>query len=414
MIENPVALLLLFVAIVSSLYFLTQVETFKKIFRYLPLPFWCYFLPAIISTLGWIPQESPLYSKLSRFLLPACLILILLGATLAPLIRLGVRTLGTMIAASFAIFSGGLLSFFLLLILSGTSPNSESAVGELWKGWGCLAASWNGGSANMVAVKEILKTPETIFSNLIVVDVVVAYGWMAFLMVISKTQGKINKFLGATGMEEVDRNADFQKRDSSPAIVLSAGNVAQNDSLSVRARANFSVALLALICGQALWSFSQFLPEWGAILNRMTWTVIFATLLPILVTIPLEKKLQVLNTANLGNFLLYLLLASMGAKANLTSLFSAPIFVALGFFWITVHALTLFTFGKFFHIPISLLACASQANVGGPVSAPIVAAVYNKNLVPAAVLLAVLGAIYGTGMGLVLAETCRRMMNFII
>jgi uncharacterized membrane protein len=55
---------------------------------------------------------------------------------------------------------------------------------------------------------------------------------------------------------------------------------------------------------------------------------------------------------------------------------------------------------------MSLLAAASQANIGGPASAPVVAGIYQPGLAPVGLLLAVLGNIMGTYAGLACAAVC--------
>jgi uncharacterized membrane protein len=50
------------------------------------------------------------------------------------------------------------------------------------------------------------------------------------------------------------------------------------------------------------------------------------------------------------------------------------------------------------------LAVASTANVGGIASAPVVAAAFNKQLVPVGVLYALIGSFMGTFVGLLAAQ----------
>ncbi|MFS8064502.1 MAG: DUF819 family protein, partial [Luteimonas sp.] len=56
-----------------------------------------------------------------------------------------------------------------------------------------------------------------------------------------------------------------------------------------------------------------------------------------------------------------------------------------------------------FHFDMYLCGISSLAHVGGVAACPILAASYSAALVPVAVLLALLGYILGTGMGLLMA-----------
>jgi len=57
-----------------------------------------------------------------------------------------------------------------------------------------------------------------------------------------------------------------------------------------------------------------------------------------------------------------------------------------------------------FKFDMALCGIASLAQIGGVASAPILAATYSPVLVPIAVLLAMLGLILGTGVGLAMAS----------
>ena len=90
----------------------------------------------------------------------------------------------------------------------------------------------------------------------------------------------------------------------------------------------------------------------------------------------------------------------------MTAIVHAPLFLALGAVWMLIHGLSLFIVGRVFRAPLFLLASASQACVGGPISAPIVAAVYRPALSAVGLLLAILGNVLGTYLGLVTARFC--------
>src|SRR5690606_39265750 len=57
--------------------------------------------------------------------------------------------------------------------------------------------SWIGGSANQVALKEILQPSPKLFSSIIAVDVFVAYTWMALLLYGASKSKLMDKFFKA-------------------------------------------------------------------------------------------------------------------------------------------------------------------------------------------------------------------------
>ena len=100
---------------------------------------------------------------------------------------------------------------------------------------------------------------------------------------------------------------------------------------------------------------------------------------------------------------MYLFLASLGAKADISGLLEAPVLLLVGITWILVHILVLFLGAWIFRAPLFLVAVGSQANIGGVATAPIVAAAYYESLAPIGVLMGILGYLIGNYAGLVTA-----------
>ena len=111
---NSYILIAILAGIVWTVRTLSGVRAFAPYFKYLPEPLWCYFLPTLLSTVGWIPQDAPIYGVMSKKLLPACLILMLVGTDLKAIIRLSPRALLAMFWGSVGIGIGGLVTYMLL------------------------------------------------------------------------------------------------------------------------------------------------------------------------------------------------------------------------------------------------------------------------------------------------------------
>jgi len=107
---------------------------------------------------------------------------------------------------------------------------------------------------------------------------------------------------------------------------------------------------------------------------------------------------------------LYLVLAATGAQASIAALWSAPAWLAVGAGVALLHGTVLLMTGRWFRISLGLLATASQANLGGVVSAPLVGAIYHRSLAPVGLLLAMAGNAVGTYLGWLSAIFCRRFL----
>ncbi len=370
------------ITLVSGVLWASRRHPTPRLFAYLPPPFWCYFLPMIAATVGWLPHQSPVYTFLTRYALPVCLVMLLLGTNVRAILGLGPVALGTMCAGTAGIMIGGPLA--LALLQRWLPP-------QTWMGVGALSGSWIGGSANMLAVKEALGVPAAIFTPMIVVDTVMAYTWMGGLIALAAWQPQVDRWLHA--------RAAWLERVQQANVV--------EDAVTPSRRSRLAITMAAGALGLAgVWT-GQRLPVIGAFVSHQTWTVLVATAIGIAWSCHAWTRRRARTTAAVGTFLLYLLLASIGATADVRSVTHAPLLLLLGAVWLVVHGLVLLAVGRMGRVPVFFLATASQANVGGPASAPIVASVYQPSLATVGLLLAVLGNMLGTGLGLLTAWLCR-------
>jgi uncharacterized membrane protein len=115
------------------------------------------------------------------------------------------------------------------------------------------------------------------------------------------------------------------------------------------------------------------------------------------------RRLERDGASAVGYAGLYLLLASIGASANLAAVLQTPVYLLAGVVWIAFHALLLVLAAKLLRAPLFYVATGSMANIGGAASAPIVAGVYLPAMAPVGLLMAIAGYILGIYFGLVCA-----------
>jgi uncharacterized membrane protein len=385
-IDHPAGLLVVLLLLEGGVLLLARRQPLERLFKVLPPLFWIYFLPTVVASLGVIPGSSPLYDALVGYALPASLVLLFLSVDLPAILRLGPLALSCMAVSTLGILAGGPA---VLLLLGGWLP------GGAWAGLGALSASWMGGSANMVAVKASIGTPDAVFSQVVIVDVVVAYSWLAVLMALAGQQRRFDRWSRA--------RTDVLERLSSAARTSGGpGRLPRLAPLPVLA-----MALLAA-AGSAIAALAGgLLPAVEGVITRYTWVVVVVTALGVGLSFTPARGLERHGASRLGFFLLYLVLTGIGAQADLTALARAPLFVLAGALWMGLHALILLAGGRLLRAPLFLLATASQANVGGPVSAPMVAEAYQPGLAGVGLLLAVLGNVCGTYLGILCSLICR-------
>lgn len=376
MIQNPNAIFIYIVTLIAVIHYLKSISYLEKIFKYLPPIIWIYFLPMLSSGIGIIPNDSSLYSWTSNYLLPPALILLLLSSNIKILSTLGSKAIGTMLFGTLGIVIGGPLS---LLVFGSFLPE------DAWMGLGALSGSWIGGSANMVAIGKSIGTSDNLFGSMIVIDTVVGYGWMGIVILISGHQKAIDKW----------NNADTR--------IIDDLNIKMNTE-DLKRPTSFNDLLMIVVIGLFFGIFSlemgKLIPDLGKVITSFGWTIILVSLIGIFLSFTKLSDLNNVGASHVGNLFLYILLGTIGAKANITQIGDLPYYIAIGIFWIFIHAIILFLGGRLLKAPMFLIATSSQANIGGVVSAPIIATVYKKSLAPVGLLMGVIGNIIGIYAGL--------------
>ena len=379
MINDPNAIFVYIIFLIGIIYYLRSQPSLAKLFKYMPPVIWVYFLPMISTSIGIIPNDSVLYDWTTRHLLPTALILLLLSSNISAMASLGPKAIGTMLFGTLGIIIGGSLS---LLIFGGLLP------ADAWMGLGALSGSWIGGSANMVAVGKSIGTSEDLFGNMIVIDTLVGYGWMGVVIFISGHQDTIDRWNNAD--TSIIKQLNIQMDTSENKRPTSF-----NDLLTIVA--------VGLVGGYLSLKIGVWLPDVGSILTSFGWTIIVVSAIGILLSFTRLSDLENAGASHVGNIFLYILLGTIGAKANIMQVTDLPIYIIVGIVWILFHAIILFIGGRLLRAPMFLIATSSQANIGGVVSAPIVASVYRKSLAPVGLLMGVMGNVIGIYAGLITA-----------
>lgn len=384
MIKNPYALAFFLLAIEAGVLYLASHKKSQKYFDIIPSVFWMYFLPMLASSTGLIDSKSPLYSQATNTLLPMSLFILLLTVDVRAIVRLGPAALLMFFAGGVGIGIGVCISFWLFKPLVGA---------EFWAGFGALSASWTGGSANMIAVKEALGTPDAVFLPMVIVDTIVPYVWMGLLVILAGHQAHFDRFNRADRriLEDLSRHM--------------TANTSRNTRMSLGPA--LGIVLLAVAGGLLAQTIGRQLPVIKDIISTYAWTIIVVSTLAIALSFTPLKTIERHGSNTIGYWILYFVLTTIGAKAGISHIGSALVLIAAGFVIVAIHALVLFAAARLLRAPLFLAAVASQANIGGVASAPMVAEIYQKGFASVGLLLAILGNILGTYIGIGIGQLCR-------
>ncbi|TAK32797.1 MAG: DUF819 family protein [Saprospiraceae bacterium] len=445
----------LLTTVLALIFYTSRLKSWQKFYTYVPALLLCYFVPALLHwplgliapdwfdnglldhlrQLGHTPpngltfnemkewltvqgiekseyskfqHESQLYFVASRYLLPACLLLLCLGIDMKAITRLGSKAIIMFLAGTLGVILGGPIA---LLVVYNLAPEGfiPAAPEDVWKGMSTIAGSWIGGGGNQTAIKEIFKVDDTLFGTMVVVDVVVANIWMGFLLYGASISERIDRWLKADSqaIEEVKNQLiAFRKsvekvpttHDMILLFGLAFGGVALSHWFSdviVPFLNNYEDSLKAVLL--------------DSLLSPFFWIVLVSTTIGLALSFTRLRKLEGAGASNWGSLFIYILVATIGMKMNLREVFDNIGLFAVGLVWMLVHVIVLLVVAKIIRAPFFFVAVGSQANIGGAASAPIVASAFSPALAPAGVLLAVLGYALGTYGGLI----CAYLMQYV-
>ncbi|MCA9673112.1 MAG: DUF819 family protein [Myxococcales bacterium] len=376
---------------VLALLFAIDASRFKRVFRVVPLLVFAYFVPTLLSNVGLIPLASPLYVFIKKQVLPAALFLLVLSVDVPAILRLGKPALLLFFSSTASVMLGGPLAY---LALGALVPRSLGE--QAWKGLAAVAGSWIGGGANYIAIGKSVGATDSTLSMMVVVDVAVSNIWTAVLLWFAGREAAMDAAIGA------NRGALDALREK---IARFQAEVAKPTTLAAL------LAMLALAFGSNALGYlaARVLPELGSVVSKFTWVVLIVTTIGLLCSFSPLRRLEGYGASRLGSVFLYLLVACIGASAELRKILDAWQLAAVGALWMAFHAAAILIVRRLVRAPIFFAAVGSQANVGGAASAPIVAAAFHPALAPVGILLAVLGYVLGTYCGLV----CARLLEIV-
>ena len=404
LIQNDIVVFGLIAATLGAVFWTASREQglWKRFYTFVPALLLCYLIPGIYNTVGLIDgQNTRLYNPIARdILLPAALILLTLAVDIKGILRLGPKLVLMYLGASASIMLGAVVAF---LVMRAIHP--DTVAGDTWAGMAALAGSWIGGGANMLAMREVFDVNATTFGQFAVVDVGVGYVWMAALIFLAGRAAKIDARSGAdtSAIDELkERIARFQAEheripsltDLMLIVAVAFGGVGLSHAIG---------AAGGLVQGQRQLGLAV---QPGRAVRVGGGAVDHAGPEP-----EFHPRTQPGRggASRLGSLLLYFLIACIGMQMDLLALLDRPWLFLLGLIWIAVHIVLLWCLGKLLKVPFFYFAIGSQSNIGGPASAPVVAAAFHPALAPVGVLLGTMGYATGTYLAYIVGITLRAL-----
>lgn len=407
LINDVPGVLAVILAVPAVVFFAASRPKVGRIFKIVPGLVFCYFLPTLLST-PWdftsavgeaavfrvIPNASPVYQFVKGPVLLASLFLLTLNLDLPGIVRLGPKAIGMLLAGSLGVIIGGPIAVWLW-------QSQLPADGHLPLAY--LAGSWIGGGPNAIALQKSFEVSDAAISPVIVVDAFISNMWLAVLLVMAARSKWIDRRLGGdtTAIDAlVKRMEDYHDTVGRHASI--------SDIVTILAL-GFGVSWLSVVSIDWLMAHTA-LDATRDLVSPFAWKVLVATLLGIAASLTRMRSLEGAGASRFGGVMIYVLVACIGAGADFSRLAGAGGYLLIAATWMLIHIVVLLGAAILMKAPLFYVATGSQANIGGPASAPIVAGAFSPALAPVGALLAIAGYAIGTIGGL----ACVHLMNLVV
>jgi uncharacterized membrane protein len=358
-----------------------------KLFQLLPPLIFIYLVPVILTNQGVLPATSPVYDVMQQVMLPMFLVLLLIKVNVRGAFRIMGRGVGVMLFGTLGVMIGAPLG--CLAVRTWLGP-------ETWKSFGALSGSWIGGTGNLAAVGTMVEANGAQVGLAVLADSTIYMIWLPILLGSKRFADRFDRFTGvaADRVEQMEQAAEeLQETHHAPTT---------RDYLFLICAALAAIWVANLLAG--------ILPAIDPYLTQSTWQVLLITTIGLALSYtPLH---HIPGSQELAMALLYLFVAKMGASARLEEVREEAVPFLLGAgIMILVHGIFCVVGARLFKTDLHTAAIASAANIGGAASASIVASYHRRSLVPAAILMAMIGYALGNYCGYATALLCRWVLQ---
>lgn len=362
-----IGIVLLTVASVNQLSKLNQ-AWILKVLDWFPAILFAYVIPALFTHMLGLDLSSAYLHTLSRnWLIPFAILLVMSALPFWQLRMVGIKPILLFFIGSAAVATLPVMLVFTFGWLN-EEINELFLINQLWKGLVPIVGGWIGGSTSQLVLKELAGTEEGVFLSILVLDNILVNIWTILMFQFIKRSESMNRIFGIQNtIGAMETQEDMLPRR--PILLV------------------LSIVVFITVCTNFL-------------VDEFFWRVLSLSAIGLALGnfIPRWNTKVVLK---LGSLAIITIMAILGLRLDFGH-FSLPApLVMLVVVWLLGHFVIMFACALVLRLNLAWVAIGSMANLGGISTAPAVTSAYNANLMPHAVLLAILSMITGTSWGMV-------------
>lgn len=347
-----------------------QNKTVKLVLDWFPAILFAYVIPAAFTHIFSIDLSKVMLHDLSKsWIIPLTILAVMSALSFKQLKIVGIKPIVVFGVGSLVIAT---LPVILVVIFGLLNPaNNEVFLGnDYWKGLAPIVGGWIGGSTSQLVLKELAETPESMFLSILVLDNILVNIWTILMFQFIKRSDRLNKAW--------DINSEFP--------IVEAPKLSGNTSSGV-----INAVTIGSILG--IMVLTYFIPM----------SFLLSTVVLSVVGLILGNVISIWNhqlVLKIAGFSIVLIMAILGLKLNFSNLSLPVSLVVLVLIWLVLHFVFMLLTARLLKTNIAWVAIGSMANLGGISTAPAVTSAYKKELMPHAIVLAILSMVTGTSWGM--------------
>ncbi|MEA4963836.1 DUF819 family protein [Lutispora sp.] len=349
----------------------------------------------ILSNLHIIPTESPVYDTVWSYIIPLAIPMLLFNCNMKKIWKESGRLLGIFIIGSFGTALGAFIGYFAL----------HKYVPDLGYVAAIMTGSYIGGGVNFVALSDAFNVPSDIIASATVADNLLMALYF-FVLLAMPSMPFFKKHFSHPLVDEVESSGMIALASENPSISKKT-EITIKDIAFVIASSFIIVAVSAEVAGL----FSKIIPTGNAFskaLNSLLGNMylVLTTITMLLATFKSEFFSSLRGAQEIGMFFMAVFMAVIGVPASLSQIiYKAPLLLVFCAIMVLINLLATLLGAKICKFSLEEAIIASNANVGGPATAPAMASAKGWTpLVGPSILVAVFGYIIGNYFGIIVGN----------